>query len=172
LCLFGDNAYINSPFLATPYSGTKGGIKDAYNFYHSQLRINIECAFGRFVHRWGILRSPIPQNITLKKTIALVVSLAKLHNYCTDEADIAAEATVGDNFSNRNNGSVRMVFSDDADMDLPEGLLYGGHHRDDMPSNSSRSHSNRSEETLPREILLSIVETKNLKRPTPMRRRH
>jgi hypothetical protein len=25
LCLFGDNAYINSPFMATPYSGVSGG---------------------------------------------------------------------------------------------------------------------------------------------------
>jgi hypothetical protein len=158
--------------MAMPYSGTKGGIKDAYNFYHSQLRINIECAFGRFIHWWGILRSPIPQNILLKKTIALVVSLAKLHNYCTDEADLAAEATAGDNFSNANNGSVRMVFSDEADMDIPEGLLYGGHHRNDMHSNSSCTHSNQSDDPLPCEILLALVESKNLKRLTPMRRRH
>jgi hypothetical protein len=64
-------------------------------------------------------------NIMLRKTIALVVSLTKLHNYCTEEADIASEATFGNSFSIRNNGSVRMVFSDDADMDLPEDLLYG-----------------------------------------------
>jgi hypothetical protein len=156
--------------MATPFSGTKGGIKDAYNFYHSQLPINIECAFGHFVHRWGILRSPIPQNITLKKTIALVVSLTKLHNYCIEEADIATEATVGDRFTNRNNGCVRMVFSD-AKMELPEGLLYGGHHRDDMLSNSSHSHSNQPSEIFPREILLAQVVAKNLKRPTPKRRR-
>jgi hypothetical protein len=158
--------------MVTPYSGTKGGTKDAYDFYHSQLRINIECAFGQFIHQWGILWSLIPQNITLKKTIALVVSLTKLHNSCTEEADIAVEATVGDCFSNRNNGSVRMVFSDDADMDVPEGLLYGGHHQDDMHSNSSLTHSNQSDEPLPCEILLALVETKNLKRPMPMRRHH
>jgi hypothetical protein len=49
LCLFGDNAYINSSYMATPFSSVSDGSKDAYNFYHSQLRINIECAFGRFV---------------------------------------------------------------------------------------------------------------------------
>ena len=27
LCLFGDNAYINSPYLATPYAGVMGGPK-------------------------------------------------------------------------------------------------------------------------------------------------
>ena len=39
LCLFGDNAYINSLFMATPFPGASGGSKDAYNFYHSQVRI-------------------------------------------------------------------------------------------------------------------------------------
>ena len=39
LCLFGDNAYINTPYMATPYAAVSGGTKDAYNFYHSQLRI-------------------------------------------------------------------------------------------------------------------------------------
>jgi hypothetical protein len=81
----------------------------------------------------------------------LVVSLAKLHNYCIEEAGIAPEATVvRDRFSNWNNGSVRMVFSDDANMDLPEGLLYSGHHPDDMLSNSLPTHSNQAnDETFP-----------------------
>ena len=42
LCLFGDNAYLNSPFLATPYPNVSSGYKDAYNFFHSQLRIRVE----------------------------------------------------------------------------------------------------------------------------------
>ncbi len=49
LCLFGDNAYINTKFMATPYPNVKQGSKDAYNFYHSQLRICVECAFGMLV---------------------------------------------------------------------------------------------------------------------------
>jgi hypothetical protein len=53
--LFGDNAYLNTLFMATPYPNTNGGPKDNYNFYHSQLRIRIECAFGMFIQRWGIL---------------------------------------------------------------------------------------------------------------------
>jgi len=49
LCLFGDNAYINTKYMATPYPNVKQGSKDAYNFYHSQLRICVECAFGMLV---------------------------------------------------------------------------------------------------------------------------
>ena len=35
LCLFGDNAYINTPYMATPYSNVAGDSKDSYNFHHS-----------------------------------------------------------------------------------------------------------------------------------------
>ena len=35
LCLFGDNAYLNTPYMATPYAAVSGGTKDSYNFYHS-----------------------------------------------------------------------------------------------------------------------------------------
>jgi hypothetical protein len=85
LCIFGDNAYLNTPYRATPYAAVSGGTKDSYNFYHLQLRIRIECAFGILTRRWAILRSAIPLGITVAKTVALVLALAKLHNYCIDE---------------------------------------------------------------------------------------
>jgi hypothetical protein len=51
--LFGDNAYLNSFFMATPYSNVSGNpnkkSEDNYNFFHSQLRIRVECAFGMLV---------------------------------------------------------------------------------------------------------------------------
>ena len=87
LVLFGDNAYINSRYMATPYPNTSGGPKDNYNFFHSQLRIRIECAFGMLVQRWGILRLAMPRNVSIAKTITIVLALAKLHNFCIDVAD-------------------------------------------------------------------------------------
>jgi hypothetical protein len=39
LCLFGDNAYLNTVDMATPFAAVSCGSKDAYNFYHSQLII-------------------------------------------------------------------------------------------------------------------------------------
>ena len=72
LCLFGNNAYINSLFMATPFPGASGGSKDAYNFYHSQVRIRIECAFGPFVPRWAILRKALPVNISIKKSVVRI----------------------------------------------------------------------------------------------------
>ncbi|KAG7342673.1 DDE superfamily endonuclease [Nitzschia inconspicua] len=88
LCLFGDNAYLNAPFLATPYPNVSSGHMDAYNYFHSQLRIRVECAFGMFVQRWGILRSAIPKGISIRKTTAMVLALAKLHNFCIDQVDL------------------------------------------------------------------------------------
>ena len=55
LCLFGDNAYVNTSYMATPFKACYSGEKDDYNFYHSQVRISIECAFGMLVNCWGIL---------------------------------------------------------------------------------------------------------------------
>jgi DDE superfamily endonuclease len=37
LILFGDNAYINSKYMATPFPNVSGGGEDIYNFYHSQV---------------------------------------------------------------------------------------------------------------------------------------
>jgi hypothetical protein len=82
LVLFGDNAYLNSKFMVTPFPNVSSGSKDDFNFFHSQLRIRVECAFGMLVGCWGILRSAIPKNISLTRIIALVHALAKLHNFC------------------------------------------------------------------------------------------
>jgi hypothetical protein len=88
LCIFGDNAYLNTPYMATPYAAVSGGgTNNAYNFCHSHLRIRIECTFEILTHRWAVLRSAIRVNIRIKKTVALVMALAKLHNYCINAND-------------------------------------------------------------------------------------
>ena len=58
ICLLGDNAYVNTFYMATPYAnvGSFGEAHDNYNFYHSNIRIKIECAFGILVSRFGFLR--------------------------------------------------------------------------------------------------------------------
>jgi hypothetical protein len=47
LYMFGDNAYINTSYMCTPWRNVSSGPKDVFNFFHSQLRINIECALWR-----------------------------------------------------------------------------------------------------------------------------
>ena len=87
LCLFGDNAYINSAYLATPFPNAKLD-QDDYSFFHSQLRINIECgAFGMLVMRWSVLTCALSSHYGLNKTKELVRCLCCLHNFCIDEND-------------------------------------------------------------------------------------
>eukprot|EP01082_Thalassiosira_pseudonana_P002254 g2382.t1 g2382 contig11:1356972-1357988(+) len=49
LCLFGDAAYANSSYMCSPFRSATG-TQDDFNFFQSQLRITIECAFGMLVH--------------------------------------------------------------------------------------------------------------------------
>jgi hypothetical protein len=74
--LFGDNAYLNSPYMATLYSNVPDNpdkrSEDNYYFFHSQLRIRVECAFGMLVARWGILRMALHCRISVTRLIALV----------------------------------------------------------------------------------------------------
>ena len=77
--------------MCTPWRNVSGGPKDAMNFFHSSLRIYIECAFGILVHRWGILRKPMPPNILVQKISSLVLALCKLHNFCIDNATLGIE---------------------------------------------------------------------------------
>jgi hypothetical protein len=181
LCIFGDNAYLNAPFMATPYPGVSGGTKDAYNFYHSQLRIRIECTFGMLTRRWGILRSAIPLNVSVQKTVALVLALAKLHNYCIDaDGNSDLTSTARDEWQNELNGAIPLVAttrdaqSVNNDEVIPEQLMHVGHHCDDVGGhtgfrNMQRRNnymSNTDGVPLPRDRLHSLVATIGLTRPT------
>ena len=75
LVIFGDLAYVNNSSMVTPYKNARAGERDNFNFFHSQLRINIECAFGQLVHQWPILCCPLSANFGVKKQIALVHAL-------------------------------------------------------------------------------------------------
>lgn len=170
LCLFGDNAYLNTPFMATPFSGGAAtGAKDAYNFYHSQLRIQIECAFGKLTQRWGILRSAIPKGISIKKTVALVLSLAKLHNFLIeDENEGSMEASLAQDERHMEQiGAVPLEDNQETNgQGVPVQLLGGGSHFEGMDRNERRRlHRSFSGIELPREHLYAEVLDKDLQRP-------
>lgn len=82
-CIAADEAYGLGEHLVTPYSGRNLSVaKDSYNFYQSRCRINIECAFGILVRRWGILWRKM--EISLDKVPLVVGVCMKLHNLCID----------------------------------------------------------------------------------------
>jgi hypothetical protein len=115
--------------MATPFPNPSGGARDNYNFFHSQVQITIECAFGKLVQRWGILQMAMPRGITIQRTIAMVFALAKLHNFCIDEVDGENAAILHrdeQHIITNEHGSVPLVGNNQAGTDTPQDLIGGG----------------------------------------------
>lgn len=83
----GDNAYPCSDYLVIPYLGVNLHVtapsKEAFNFWHSQLRITIERCFGIFVQRWGIFWKPIKFEVEF--VMEIVQCCCRLHNFVMDD---------------------------------------------------------------------------------------
>ena len=167
--LIGDNAFVKKFYMAVPFHGdNKSRLQDSYNFYLSQLRINIECAFGILVHRWGILRRPLSCNV--KKVGALTMALMRLHNYCInsgcgavhsstqrDSARIAARArqTTGA----RGEPGRPVELDDDG---RPTSLLGSGHHFTDV---GGRRPPVADDARTPMDAMVDKIESLRLGRP-------
>jgi hypothetical protein len=170
LCIYGDNAYVNNSYMAVPFLNTQSGVKDDYNFFHSQVRINIECSFGILVNRWRILKSPLSASIKMDKVTALVKCLCKLHNFCIDNSCPGVPGRY------RHDPSTLMDLQDSPELDSrPLGLLGGGCHFDDVTG--GRRAANRSSRAelevgmvLPRERMVDHVEKRDIHRPAMNRR--
>ena len=180
LCLFGDNAYVQSSYMCTPWKAVTSGPKDAFNFYHSQVRINIECAFGILVHRWGMLRKAIPVGISVSRTTRLVLALCKLHNFCIANREEVAAAYEKDVSSILLDGGCRLPRMDrsqdnwryDMGTDSPDRLTHlldGGDHREDH-SQELRRRLRRFTGSLPCQSILRRVTQLGVTRPSRSRR--
>ena len=186
LVVFGDNAYSNTHYMVTPYKGKVTDDQDSFNFFHSQLRIQVECAFGKLVHRWGILRRPLSQTYGIHRTCNLVLALCRLHNFCTnrrlpvytpmalDDLHIASAST-GINASEHNNTTTTSSIADGENN--INGLLHGSQHHHDSNRNIRRQDARRAfrlfqtttdaPHVLPQQLLTESVVNQGLKRPRP-----
>ena len=171
--LFGDLAHCNCRHVATPFKSAKSGTKDDYNFYHSQLRISVECVFGQLVARWGILRKALPATMGIAKASCLVMCLCKLHNFCVNERlsradglDIA-EPTAEDSMEVDASGGIR--FDENSDKEGPSEPLGGGHHFDDVTEAQCVAFTRRrlGNDVLLRDKLHMKVERGGFQRPIP-----
>ena len=137
--MVGDNAWVETDWMATPIPGhCISETDDAYNFYHSQIRITVERVFGIFVHRWGILRRPLGMSIL--KVPALVTCLMKLHNFCINNSGNCTPSTLRvderaiRNFTARSSRISTVSHSDTAEAvrlnehGSPDVLTGAGHH--------------------------------------------
>ena len=172
LTLFGDNAYVSNRYMVTPFKAVTSGPKDAYNFYQSQTRIAIECAFGMLVQRWGILRKAMPANVTLPKTAAIVAALCRLHNYCIEEHLPEMSAQDELNIDIDGGFSLEQTSTTAAELPRPSALLDGNELPSDDFDKAAMAREERSAERnnvgpLPRDRLLKIIEENNLQRIVP-----
>ena len=176
-CLYGDNAYVNETYMAVPFPNTSSGPKDAYNCYQSQVRINIECAFGVLTNRWRLLKSPLSANIPINRMNALLSCLCKIHIFCIDNGN----ATPPERYEHDPLTLMDFVNVNDGDGLRPIGLLGGGEHFADVPegrrganrrslrlaSRHLNNHNNHSNKTVPRNKMLQHVIARDIHRPSP-----
>ena len=85
----GDNAYPKSEKMLTPFTRTQlredvHGQMDNFNFYLSQLRINIECCFGMMINKFPILQTALGTTKLSTATKTFTVCCI-LHNLCIEE---------------------------------------------------------------------------------------
>jgi hypothetical protein len=179
LCLFGDNAYVNTEFMATPYNGNHlTHDQDSYNYYHSSLRIRIECAFGMLTRRFGLLRRCFHQSIPIFRINAIVMAMCRIHNYCLDEREMMLQMRNGkltadipelpalDEFVIDSIG-VHLETTDQVDL-LPVPLLDAGEHFDDCFANYNarrQAFKGQSDPSLPRQKLCRYVDRQLLVHP-------
>ncbi len=167
-----DNAYLGTPYMATPYSGGSiGTSKDMYNFFRSQFCIKIKCAFGKLTQHGGILRSALPQKMTIKKSVALVMSLARLHNFCTNKQQSIEISTGQDTLNLEQESAVPLKANGHTDVLLSRQLLGGGEHFECIDRNGRR----RLQRSfigiqLPQDCIHASVMDQDLQRP-PHRKR-
>ena len=175
--LFGDNAYLNTAYMATPFTNVAGDpnqvAEDSYNFYHSKLRIQVECAFGMLVQRWGILRMAMPRNVGVAKIVALVVALAKLHNFCIGESNVperVPQVLDRDRLHMMNDDSGYVGLGNDDPQQntaVPIDLIHLGEHFEDVPESLLRLHRRRNVGIdLPRARLFQMIVDGHWQRPT------
>lgn len=163
--IVGDNAYVKKMYMATPILGASAGLEDAYNFYHSQVRIIVECAFGMLVHRWGILRGPL--NCPIYKVGPLVMCLCRLHNFCINQrVEVSPGSYERDEIRVRSRAAMcRQECNEPVCLDScgrPRSLLSGGHHWKDVGERAPASEQARC----PMDYLVDVVREKDLRRPT------
>merc|ERR1712232_663626 len=160
LCIFGDAAYANSQYMCVPFKGVSDGPKDGFNYYHSRLRMTIECAFGMLVHRWGVLRKPIPVNISIERTAQLTRALCILHNFCINNKETVVEQPTAKDLFHIETESGNLGI-----RNKPKSREYlTSGHSDDVHRNSMV----REPSSFPRnELLSALIEQNLVKRPHP-----
>jgi len=82
--ILGYAAYRGTCQIFTPYIGNVSDEESVFSFYHSSIRMCIECSFGILVGRWGILWKPL--RVPLRRAPVVIETCMTLHNLCIDRS--------------------------------------------------------------------------------------
>ena len=161
--------------MAVPFQATANGPKDSHNFYHSQVRINIECSFGILTNRWRLLKSPLSSKISISQINALISCLCKLHNFCIDNGN----ARPPERYSHDPLTLLDFMDSEESNesaIPRPIGLLGGGEHFANVSggrreqirlSRCRRPSNNNAQCEFPRNNMLHHVTEMDIHHPHP-----
>jgi hypothetical protein len=114
----------------------------------------------------------MPLNVSIKRTIALVNALAKLHNFCIDRGDVQVPRPCGVdelNLITHPLGHVPLEVQPGAggqQVAVPTQLMDSGNHFDDMPRSSRYNARREAVAILPRTLLLQKVVDSHRVRPS------
>ena len=147
----GDNAYPLSDQMLIPFSGGQRGAtyNSSYNYYLSQLRIQIEQAFGLLTTKWCIFWSNLECDLETAREIITVAT--RLHNYVIN-ADHGIAALEDAELNERI----------DSMTGAPHGLGYFPTEHREFPPNATNVAWNSAR----REAILANITTAGLVRPS------
>ena len=78
--------------MTVPYANQGCGPMDNFNFFHSQVWINIECALKILTNHWCILKNALSSALSINKVVVLTSCLCCLHNFCIDNGSAKVSA--------------------------------------------------------------------------------
>ncbi len=109
----------------------------------------------------------ISNKITVTRTIALVNTLARLHNFCLEELIPNQLEIDTENIINWEEGYVALEDSNEHRIPMPTTLMDAGHHFEDLPRIPQRNRviNKTGQEDMPRDLLLNVVLNSHLRRP-------
>jgi hypothetical protein len=95
----------------------------------------------------------MPCGFSIKKIIALVNALAKLHNFCINKQDGIPDSILAidqEHLMHNGGGNIKMVSNDTHNVPVPDGIMDCGHHFQDVPCAHWRVlNNNNTDEELP-----------------------
>jgi hypothetical protein len=132
------------------------------------------------VHRFGILRKPMPVNIRVSQISSLVTALCRLHNYCIDMRDIQTDTFIAkDLFFQVINGGDSIEGRDDnynydQKKDRAQLLLDGGQHFTDVVLERKRMLRDLedTDKAFPYRTVHHYIHDNHFARPTPRKTKH